>query len=853
MSRNLSFSAFFFVCGIEGLIAAWMLINAPADPKNVFALGFSLTRIIILAGTLLPALIMIALAGNFFRADRNSTLIHWITKRARAILTISVITLVIGGWFTFVPDYRIRSISGYIERARPVLIWLMLISAQTVIASITWIGVSWNALCEKWIAEKKTITAQALIFIIFVIMWIAIALSGIGITPDRLYWNENGVPLLSEQIILAWMITALLAAIIPRLGSIVQTRLDPILFIAIWIITIFAWNAQPIQRSFFLPQPMKPNAAWYPLSDAASYDIGARAILLGNGVNDGKFTDKPLYMLFVAFTRLIGGEQYESAIFVQIIILALMPALLFLIGKELHSRNLGTLLAGLMIFKEINNIRATLDVQVSHSKLFLTEPLTALLLIVFAWIMIRWAKMPSEKSPQLILAGGMIGLAGLTRLNPLLIAPLVALIILPLIRFDFKKWISAVSLFALGALIVFSPWILSAEDERGNNFVWTKIERVIERYTPGIKTEKTPQPQVTREPESQTLPEQEQNPKPTKPSQTSADDSNMLQFAPAHFMHNEIAALFVLPVQMQLHDIRETVNAPLWKNAWQGAITFENGFWIALHLMILAAGIGMAWARQRYAGMIPLAIQLSYHAANGLARTSGSRYLVPVDWVLLLYYAAGLIQIGLWINVLLKQIEDAPAFEPQPKQDHVRAQWIGAAIIVLLAGLALPAANGAIPQTYPKQKKPVVLNAFIQQVDLADQIFQAQQLADLADHKYSRMFKARIFYPRYLDANKGFCVECMGTDRAFPQKDYGRLAMLAIGSYTAAIELPLAESPTKIPDGAEAIVIGCMRGENIDLTMIDALYVYFVEEKLLLASHMPQKLLCADSILDELR
>jgi hypothetical protein len=69
------------------------------------------------------------------------------------------------------------------------------------------------------------------------------------------------------------------------------------------------------------------------------------------------------------------------------------------------------------------------------------------------------------------------------------------------------------------------------------------------------------------------------------------------------------------------------------------------GFFLAANLIILSIGIGAAWKRVRFAALVPLMVFLFYNLANAFARTSGGRYIVPVDWVIYFYYAIGLIEV----------------------------------------------------------------------------------------------------------------------------------------------------------------------------------------------------------------
>jgi len=59
-------------------------------------------------------------------------------------------------------------------------------------------------------------------------------------------------------------------------------------------------------------------------------------------------------------------------------------------------------------------------------------------------------------------------------------------------------------------------------------------------------------------------------------------------------------------------------------------------------LLILSIGFGTAWRKYKVAGAVPMMVFLVYNLATAVARTSGGRYIQPVQWIVYLYFGIGL-------------------------------------------------------------------------------------------------------------------------------------------------------------------------------------------------------------------
>jgi len=234
-------------------------------------------------------------------------------------------------------------------------------------------------------------------------LWLLTELTGIGKAPALVSIISLGVPLLEGQI---WYAAGLLVLILCLAGSwsrlpqeVRSTRkvnADLLVCVALWLLAVGLWLSLPLPRhNYFAPETLPPNNVIYPFSDAEQYDMNSLWVWKGS-IKDTVIA-KPLYIVFLSILHTIVGLDYGNVIFLQTLVLAILPAVIYLIGKEMHSRLGGLLLALLVILREVNSIQAINSANVSNSKLLLSDMPAALLVCVLILVMVRWFKAPREK------------------------------------------------------------------------------------------------------------------------------------------------------------------------------------------------------------------------------------------------------------------------------------------------------------------------------------------------------------------------------------------------------------------------------------------------------------------------
>ncbi len=416
------------------------------------------------------------------------------------------------------PAYRLGSYALYFERLQPWLVWAMLVSLQTLLIFLaTRSGIAWTDWKRMLQEERTALVASLSVLSLFLLFWLVVAVSRLGLTRD-IFWDRTGVPLLNLQI-LAALAVSLLEAGLGAVGAFRTGKprrgkwLDVAIFVLIWAVAAIAWNGTPQTHSHFAPGPYPPNYEYYPYSDAMNYDLDAQYPLIGmDAGSKGRVIDKPLYSTFLTYLHAIIGEDITSLVTLQVVLLAVFPALLYLLGKLLHSRAVGVLAAVLAIFKEVNAIRGSLIIwTVSTPKMLMSEFPTAIGLALLCLLVFLWLRDTRRKPVFAMAAGGVLGLMTLIRNNPWFLLPVIILIAWFAYGRQWKRWLAASGLFFLVLLVAIAPWEYRNLRVRGTPFyfLYTLEHTVWEnRYLPSLPTAQAPtsQPPAAGLPGGQTTP-----------------------------------------------------------------------------------------------------------------------------------------------------------------------------------------------------------------------------------------------------------------------------------------------------------------------------------------------------------
>lgn len=495
-----------------------------------------------------------------------------------------------------------------------------------------------------------------------------ILISGIGLLPDRQGWDRAPVPLLTWQVQLSLAMALGAGWVLRQVPGRLAKGMDIGVTLGLWLLVATLWATQPIDRHFFVN--LNPLSGQFePNSDALRYSFRAEGLYNGYGLDPRE--DKIGYILFLGAIQRLTGLDYVASATLQSVLLASMAATLYWIGKVFHSRELGIFLALLAASREINAFAMNAILETTHSKLLMSEiPLSAIL-ILLALVWMGWLRSPPhQRLGWIIWTGLLAGLASLTRLNAYLILPVVITInLLPSTGADrIQRWAREIGTFLLIVLLVVLPWNLVTAGSTGMPYSAGKFFASLSNRD---FFQEAPYPD-------------RQDSRPRVAHQQISPATILV----AHIFHNQIISAFNLPIRLGIVPIKAFDLDPIWSPkvpGWDGRLDAEQTILLWINLAFIAGGIAQAWKRLGLAGLVPLALQWTYFAGTALGRTSGGRYIAPVEWITILYYGLGVLAAVFWLlslSGIRRQIEHRANLSPPPS-------WPGLATAVLL-GLSVP-------------------------------------------------------------------------------------------------------------------------------------------------------------------
>jgi hypothetical protein len=800
--KRVTASIFLFLCA-AGILAAGIVSIAGGK--------ISVLRIGLLGGALL-------LCGGFcvvaFRNLKDARLANWwfrsINERVHSILIAISAIIFLAGWITtWTPLESFGSLYYYILGVFPFVVWLTCTSAAGVLLLLSAkVGLDFKRIREYFQEQRVVFIVSAMALILFGLLAWAATSRVVGMQPaEEDFWYGAGAPVLVLQVQLA-LIAGIILVVLSR-KWLVQTharfrQADLVIFILIWAVSAWFWAKEPVKSDFLVTTPVAPNFEMYPDYDARNYDIMSQFALIGKGINNHTFFDRPLYPAFLVYLHNLAGQDYERLMAIQAAIFAVLPALFYLIGKKLHSRGAGLGLGILIALRGINQIEVGNIIETAHQKYMLTEYPLAILLALATFLLVKWAINPSKSWPMAGLAGGIISLSTLLRPHPLALIPVIIALAVLIYRQRMRMWIGVGGLVITAALISILPWTqFSGNNTSLFDLYFLRIRDVIwQRYPQFFQPSGMQLEPVAALPQA--------NPHLAQIRPMPAPEKSVLAFAADNFLNNLVTSAQILPNTPYYLEPRIVVKKTdnFWKPYWDGSLTPWARLLLPLNLLFVALGLGAAWKRARLGGLIPLFVMLTYFAVNALGRTSGGRYLVPVDWVIIIYYTLGLVTA---VELALAFFGQADA--QSDNQNEITAgnnpRWWTGALAVLLAcaalGTLLPLAQTINAYRYQVLPDTTLAEKFIatsgKQLGLT-----MQDLQKFLSNPDAIILQGRSLYPRQFNKDEGLDISVYTFYHTMP---YPRTLFTLLGQKGENIIILPRIEPAKIANSVDVMTLGC--------------------------------------------
>ncbi|HET9913169.1 MAG TPA: glycosyltransferase family 39 protein, partial [Anaerolineales bacterium] len=719
MQRSQSW--FFYLCAIEGAAAIAALLAIPSEGGRL-----SPARLILMG---LIAVLCIAWIVVGFRRPRGLDKLN----RPVYLFTCVLSSLILSLLLFFLRYLNPQGLLSTYQRLSPLLWYLLILSVQLSFFFLF----SYRGLQPANLSSRKTIYLSAFIaFCLLLLVFLLIAFTRLGLTPDTAYWSEPGVPIPGWGVGLALLGGAcvLFLALSGR-----ERLVDLLLPLAIYLLAIVLWLSVPadvVKNSFYMPID-PPTFQPFPYSDAGYYDQMAHSLLIGHPYRN-QIPTRPLYIFLLTVLHLLFGENYRDVIVGQTFVLAIIPVVFYYLGKKLHSRAAGLVIALFFIFRELNTLLISSNTRVSNTKMLLVDLPTLLLLILACLFALRWLEQKDWKNA--FLAGGTFGLLLLLRTQSVLVLPVIFLAALLVFGWRNKSFYRLVAVFLLGFVITIAPWLIHNYLKTGKlafdaTFQYATVASQyaysgnldMSTFDPGKGLGRTLIEFALKDP------------------------AFVFGFIGNHFLHAQVDGLLALPLIKPSNGLFEPVN--LYWITWDGRLEWYNAILLLFYLVMIALGLGVAWRRWRWLGLLPLGFSVSYALATSVGRFSGWRYDLPADWVWYFYFGIGvaelLLQSALLFGVSPRAERRGTVGATQSKRVFPQLLFF-ASLFALLGGLPWLAEGIASPR-YPDQS-PEFLEQRITSFSNAPTQAEIESFL-VQDDVFLQV--GRVIYPRFFAKGRG--------------------------------------------------------------------------------------------------
>jgi len=784
----------FFATAFESFISVLLLLLVPSES------GLSPARLALLG---IPTLLF--LGGFFlgFAARRSLTLFDWAFSTP-FILLCSFVTITTGLFLFLLRYLDPEQLLPYYERLSPLLWLLLIVGFQAVIFLL----LAKNGFhLQEFANLKPTYVSAWPVFGFLFSIFLFVAITKLGITPDTAYWGEPGVAILGWQFVLSILIGFFALLFFLHFPDFKKPYLPNILLpLMIYFVASALWLSVPVdvlQNSFYAPITPPVNIP-FPYSDAGFYDSLSQSLLIGTDYF-GSIPPRPFYVTFLAVLHFFLGQNYPAIIAAQTLVLALFPVALYFLAKRLHTPAAGVTVALFAIFRELVGLWISSNTRVANSKIFTTDFPTAMALAFLCLVFIYWLEKRDQKST--LVAGGFFGLVLLFRTQSLLVLPVVFILAWFAYQRKIKDWIVAGIGFVIAMMFTVLPWLVhnylvvgqfALDDPRQSAIIYSQYSFTgnldLSQFNPDTDS-------VGQRIVSFTL----ENP------------AYVAGFVITHILNTEIGGLLTLPLIVEFEGLYAPVN--LYWVAWNGTLAWYNVLLLIFYLAIIAVGFGAVWRRAGWLGLLPLAVNLGYAFANGISRFSSWRYNLPVDWVIYFYFAIGAMEIlsGLTLLFGVKTEKIYPAnFQPEVKSKSTmlrdfHPQYAFILFAFIFAGSLPWLAKGLAQPRYSASESELIAK-------LGSSAYKVEDVNAFLMQPEAIIAEGRMMYPRLYRRNEG--MSSANPWAVYAVRDFSRIGFILLNDQRSEM-IFVTKEVLDFPQGADTVVLACQSDGYFDVRVVD--------------------------------
>jgi len=708
-------------------------------------------------------------------------------------------------------------IGGYLALLVPVLDLVGYVSFE--IAILIFLA-NFNENLEHQKYSQKFIFSALVVFFILGLITFIVSVTGLGILSSyKGDWQRGlpAVPLLEWQILLACIFCFAMFLLESKTKIIEIPRLDVWICIGIWLGASVLWLSQPVRPNASALKPREPNFEIYPFNDAQTYDEFAQSALAGGGFGNDLIPQRPLYVVFLIFSHALFGQNYGNIIFFQTMVLAIFPVLLYLFGREFFSRSIGISIALLAILRDYtSNLVSPFTGNISYSKLYLSEIPTAILLILFLLIGIRWIKAGFPIFSGFLL-GGILGSAMLLRTQVIVALPVIILFAFLFQPIKIRPLIKSIFLMLITIAFVVAPWLWRNWRLTGE-FVFDSPEsqtiNLALRYSRlnGVEPEALP---LSGESNVEYIARLNQIAK-------DAIMSNPLGAVwgiSNSFLNHGINNILLFPLRNDLHKINElwTPADAFWEK-WEGSPNFPQSILITFYIFLFGLGLTTAWIRNGWIGFLPLALNLGYNLWTSLALLSGQRFMVTMDWSIYMYYMIGLFTLfgGLLFSLngarsaIVEWVKTNPKAINQPVRPASCRKYLMFGFLFFGIGLSLPLSEIIFLDKSPRIPQKQLVAELLASSSLNQPSFNSSCFQKITDTKKLSFIQGRAVYPRYYAVGEG---ERFTDSVGYKIVDESRLVFDLVGQASGRFIFNTSHQLDFFPQASDVILISPENGE----------------------------------------